>query len=151
MVVICFWCALFVTSQFDVMFMFPNQGFDEVCWHICILHICILRICIFIYTHSPYLMRHCTEYKLSALQVRTSEENILNAVIQLFTTAKISGCTLEQGSKTHSSLRQSNLQPQNEAALTSPWIRAVEHIESVQLDWLAHTPVCKILLNCTRL
>ena len=25
MVVICFWCALFVTSQFDVISMFPNQ------------------------------------------------------------------------------------------------------------------------------
>jgi len=33
MVVICIWCALFVTSQFDVIFMFPNQRFDKVCWH----------------------------------------------------------------------------------------------------------------------
>ena len=33
MVVICFWCALFVTSQFDVISMFPNQRFGEVCWH----------------------------------------------------------------------------------------------------------------------
>jgi len=24
-VVICIWCALFLTSQFDVIFMFPNQ------------------------------------------------------------------------------------------------------------------------------
>jgi len=31
MVVICIWCALFVTSQFDVMSMFPNQRFGEVC------------------------------------------------------------------------------------------------------------------------
>jgi len=31
MVVICIWSALFVTSQFDVIFMFPNQRFDEVC------------------------------------------------------------------------------------------------------------------------
>jgi len=30
-VVICFWCALFVTSQFDVISMFPNQRFGEVC------------------------------------------------------------------------------------------------------------------------
>jgi len=28
---VCIWCALFVTSQFDVIFMFPNQRFDEVC------------------------------------------------------------------------------------------------------------------------
>jgi len=31
MVVICIWCALFVTSQFDVIFAFPNQRFGEVC------------------------------------------------------------------------------------------------------------------------
>ena len=30
MVVICIWCALFVMSQFDVIFMFPNQRFGEV-------------------------------------------------------------------------------------------------------------------------
>jgi len=24
MVVICIWCVVFVTSQFDVIFMFPN-------------------------------------------------------------------------------------------------------------------------------
>jgi len=47
--------------------------------------------------------------------------------IQQFITAKISGCGLKQGSKTHSSLRQSNLQLQNEDALMSCRIRAVEH------------------------
>jgi len=26
-------CALFVTLQFDVVFMFPNQRFGEVCLH----------------------------------------------------------------------------------------------------------------------
>jgi len=31
MVVICIWCALFVTSQFDVISTFPNQRFGEVC------------------------------------------------------------------------------------------------------------------------
>jgi len=31
MVVICLWCAVFVTSQFDVIFMFPSQRFGEVC------------------------------------------------------------------------------------------------------------------------
>jgi len=25
--------TLFVTSQFDIIFMFPNQRFGEVCWH----------------------------------------------------------------------------------------------------------------------
>jgi len=33
MMVICICCALFVTSQFDVIFTFPNQRFSEVCWH----------------------------------------------------------------------------------------------------------------------
>jgi len=56
-----------------------------------------------------------------------SEENTLNATTQQFITAKISGCALKQGSKTHSSLRQSNLQLQNDAALISCRIWAVEH------------------------
>jgi len=30
MVVICIWCSLFVTSQLDVISMFPNQRFGEV-------------------------------------------------------------------------------------------------------------------------
>ena len=73
-------------------------------------------------------MCHCTEYKPSALQVRLSQENKLSVVhncnelhniTQQFITAKISGCALIQGSETRSSLRQSNLQLQNEAALRS--------------------------------
>ena len=31
MVLISLWYAVFVTSQFDVRFMFPNQRFGEVC------------------------------------------------------------------------------------------------------------------------
>jgi len=88
----------------------------------------LYTICILIfYTHFPYFMCHCTESKLSALQVRISEENALNATTQQFVTAKISGCALKQRSKIHPSLRQSNLQLQNEAALMSCRIRAVEH------------------------
>ena len=77
--------------------------------------------------HTPYFMCHCIEYKLSGLQVRLSGENKLNATTQQFITAEISGCALKQGSETHSSLRQSNLQLQNEAALRSRQIRAVGH------------------------
>ena len=117
MVVICIWFALFVTSQFYVISMFPNQRFGEVCWHN--MHIFLHPL--------PLFMYHCTEYKLSALQVRLSEENKLNATTQQFITAKISGCALKQWSETHSSLRQSNLQRKNEAALRSRQIRAVEH------------------------
>jgi len=71
-------------------------------------------------------MCHCTEYKLLALQVRISEKNKLNAATQEFITAKFWLC-VEKGSKTHSSLRQRNLQLQNEAALMSQRIRAVKH------------------------
>jgi len=46
---------------------------------------------------------------------------------QQFITVKMSGCALKQGSKTHSSMRQRNLQLLNEAPLISCWIRAVEH------------------------
>ena len=84
-------------------------------------------ICILFYIHSPYFMCHCTEYKLSALQVRISEKNKIKATTQQFITAKISGCAFKQGSETHSSLRQSNLKLQNQAALMSRRIRAVEH------------------------
>jgi len=31
MVVICIWCALFVRLQLDVISIFPNQRFGEVC------------------------------------------------------------------------------------------------------------------------
>jgi len=31
-IVISIWCALIVTSQFDVIVLFPNQRFGEVCW-----------------------------------------------------------------------------------------------------------------------
>jgi len=79
------------------------------------------------YTHSLYFMCHCTEYKLSELQVRISEENTLNVTTQQFITAKISGCVLKLGSKTHPSLRQSYLQLLNEARLMSCRPPAVEH------------------------
>ena len=109
MVVICIRYPLFVTSQFDVIFMFPNQRFGKVSGH-------NMRILL---NAFPLF------YKLSALQVRISEENKLNATTQQFTTIKISGAALEQGSKTHSSLRQSNVRLQNEAALSCR-IRAAE-------------------------
>jgi len=56
-------------------------------------------LCMFFCTHSPQFMCHCTEYKLSALQVTISEENKLNATTQQFIIAKISVCALKQGFK----------------------------------------------------
>ena len=67
MVVICIWCALFVTSQFDIISMFLNQRFGELCWHS--MHI---------FLHPPHYICRCTEYELSALQVRLSGKNKLN-------------------------------------------------------------------------
>jgi len=66
-----------------------------------------------------YTVCRCTEYELSALQVGLSGKNKLNATTQQFTTAKITGCALKHGNETRSSLRQSNLQLQNQAALRS--------------------------------
>ena len=65
---------------------------------------------------------------------------------------KISGGALKQGSKTHSSIRQSNLQRKNEAALMSRRIRAVEHRLSGDGLAGAHLGLKnRILLNYTRI
>jgi len=48
---ICIWFALFLTSQFYVIVLFPSQRFGEVCWH---------KMHVFLYIHSPYFMCHCT-------------------------------------------------------------------------------------------
>ena len=119
MVVICIWCALFVTSQFDVIFMFTNQCLGEVCWHN--MHILVRALPLI------YVSLHWIQTISAPSYSRISEENKLNATTQQFITAEISGCALKQGSKTHSSLRQSNLQLQHEASLMSCRIRVVEH------------------------
>jgi len=94
----------------------------------------------------------CTEYKLSVLQVVLSEENKLNATTQQFITAKTPCCALKQGSKTYSSMRQSNLQLQIAAALMSCRIRAVEHRKCAAGLAGAHPDLQDlILLNCTRI
>ena len=137
MVVICICCALFVTSQFDVIFML--QG--EVCWHN--MHILLHAL--------PYFMCLCTEYQLSALQVRISQENKLNASTQQFITAKMPGCALNREVK-HSILRQSNLQLQNKPALMSCQIRAFKLRKCAAGLAGAHPGLQdRILLNYTRI
>jgi len=81
-----------------------------------------------------------------------SKENKLNATTQQFITAKMSGCTLKQGSETHSSRCQSYVQRQNEAALMSCRIQAVEHRKCTAGFTGVH-PVLqdRILLNYTRI
>jgi len=92
------------------------------------------------------------KYKLPAFPARISEENIINTTTQQYISAKISGCTLKQGSKTYSSLRQSNLQLQNQAALMSCRIRAVEHWKCVAGPDGAHPGLQdRILINYTRI
>jgi len=72
MMVISISCALFVTSQFDVILHFQTNVLAKF----------VDTLCMFFYTHSPYFMCHCTKYELSALQARISEENKLNATTQ---------------------------------------------------------------------
>jgi len=109
-------------------------------------------ICILLYTHTPYLMCPCTDYKLSALQAGISDENKLNPTTQQLITAKISGCALKQGWKTHSSLRQRNLQLQNETALMCCGIWAVEHRKCTAGLSSAHPGLQgRILLNYTKI
>jgi len=97
-------------------------------------------------------MGHCTEYKLSAVHVRISEENTRNATAQHFITAKISGGPLKQGSKTHASFFQRNLQLQNKPAVMSCPIRAVEQRKCAAGLFSAHSGLQdRILLNYTRI
>ena len=127
-----YWCALLWRQNLTSYSCFQTKVLAKL----------VDIICIFVYTQALKCMCHWTEYKLSALQVRISEENTLNSTKQQFITAKISGCALKQGSNTHSSLRQRNLQLQSEAALMSFRIRGVEHRKiAAGLDCLTHTSV----------
>jgi len=91
------------------------------------------------------------EYQLSALQASISEENTINATTQQFITAKISGCALKQGSKTHSSLRPNNLLLQNDAALMS-FRKRMEHRKCVAGPAGAHPGLQdRIFENYTRM
>ena len=59
MVVICIWCALFVCRHnLALSSFFQTNVFANL----------VDMIGIFFYTHSPYFVCHCTEFKLSALQ-----------------------------------------------------------------------------------
>ena len=92
----------------------------------------------------------CNDYELSAVLVRISEENTLNTKTQQFITAKISDSALRRGITAYSSKRQSNLQLQNQAALMSRRIRAVEHKRCVAGLAGAHPGLQdRILLNYT--
>jgi len=101
-----------VCAVCDVTISFTSYS----CFQTNVLAKFVDAICIFFYTHSPYFMRHCTEYKLYQRSTLGYRRKINSTLRQPFITAKISGCTLKQGSKTHSSLRQSNLQLPSQAA-----------------------------------
>ena len=136
---------------FGVRCLWRHNLTSFTCFQTNVLATFVDIICTFFYIHTPYFMRHCTEYKLWALQVRLAEKNNINATTQQFITAKISGCALKQGGETHSSLRQSKLQLQNQAALRSRHIRAVEHWRRAAGLAGAHPGLRdRILLNYTR-
>jgi len=85
------WC-LFV---FGVRYLWRHNLKSYPCFQTNVLVKFVDTIRIFFHTHSPYFMCYCNQYKLSALQVRISEENTLNATTQQFITAKISGWALK--------------------------------------------------------
>ena len=101
-----FLVALFVTSQFDVISMFPNQRFGEVCWHS--MHIFLHPLSLFymslhwIWTNiapskaigEKQTQRYDTAVyncKNNRLRVKTGEWNTLITTSEQFTTTK-SGC-----------------------------------------------------------
>ena len=131
MVGICIWCALFVTSQFNVIFMFPNQRFGEVCWHNVYIYsstrtlliLCVTALNInhqrFKNLGGKYTQRYDTAVhncKNIRLRVKIGEQRTPITASEQFTMAKW-GCA-DAWSK------QSSI--------------------SVRLDCLAHIPVCKI-------
>jgi len=95
-----------------------KQRFGEVCWHIDNMHILLHPISLFC------VISLNRNYQHSTLGYRRKIKSTLR---HSSSTAKISGCAWKPGSKTHSLLRESNSQLQNEAALMSYRIRAVEH------------------------
>jgi len=147
----------------------PGVSFNGIRWSfVLVCTVCDVTIGHHIHVSKPTFWRNLlTNYAYSSAsppfvlyvialnlyyQVRISEENKLNATTQQLITAKISGCTLKQGTQTHSSLRQSNLQLQNEAALMSCPIRAVEHRNCVAGLAGTHPGLQdRILLNYTRI
>ena len=82
---------------------------------------------IFFYTHFPYFMCHCTQSKLSAFQVRIAEEN----KTQRYDTAVHNYKNIRQHVKTREwntlITASEQFQLQNETALMSCRIRAVDH------------------------
>ena len=93
-----------------------------------------------------------------ALNINNQHSNLgyrrkihFNSTTQQFITAKISDYALKQGSKTHSSIRQSNLQLQTQAALMPHRIRAVEHRCAAALTGAHPDLQDRILLNYARI
>ena len=122
------------------------------CFQINVLAKFVDTVCVFFCTHSLnlYVTALTTNYQRSRLRYRRKFNS--TAMTQQFRIAKISGCALKQGSKTHSPLRQSNFQLQNQATLMSCRIRAVEHWKCAA--WLSNTHPGlqdRILLNYTRI
>jgi len=136
----CYWGGSFSgiwwSFAFGVRSLWRHNLTSYSCFQTNVLAKFVDIIGLFFYTHSPYFMCHWTEYKLSALHVRISEENKLNTTTQQFITTKISSCVLKQGASEQFTTAKSGCA--NVLSNTS------SRVSSVRLDWLAHTPVCKI-------
>ena len=113
--------------------MFSNQHFREICWHYNIeMNICIG---LFFYTHCTPLNLCVIAlnllFKLSALHVTILEENIgtqcYGTAVQNCKNTRLRVKTAGVNTHWHSSLHLSNLQLQNQVALMSCRIQAVEH------------------------
>ena len=74
---------------FGMRFLWRHNLTSHSCFQTNTLAMFVDAICVFFHAHSPYFMCYCIEYKVSALQVRISEENTLNTTTQQFVTAKI--------------------------------------------------------------
>ena len=77
MVIIVTGSKLFVTSQYDVIFMFTNQRFGEVCWHN--MHIILHSLCSFLTLNSgPHQANHKNQLMHFTDFIRTSQQNVIN-------------------------------------------------------------------------
>ena len=133
------------SSVFGVCCLWRHNLTSYSCFQTNVLAKCVNTICIFVCARSLYFMCNCTEYNYQRSKLRYRRK--INSTLRHSNsiTAKLSGCTLKQGRKIHSSLRQSNLQRKYQAALMSYRIRAVEHEKCASglAGGLSHTTVCK--------
>jgi len=93
--------VLFVTSQLDVIFMFPKGSF----WRSLLTQYAYFLHALYLFHVSLHLYKHQRYRRKIHLPLRQSSSKLQNIRLRVKT------------GESHSSLRQSNLQLQNQAAL----------------------------------